>query len=95
MLRWLGRLLLVLVLGLALLLAPVAYNDLACTAPTDSEDYAAILPPEQHRAEARTLLTYPEWHIVHAYDDYARVIGDGDPHDYAFLPAITGYWSSL
>ena len=92
MLRWF---LLVLVLAIAGLAAPIAYNELACTAPVTANDYTAILPPQHHRAEGRTLLTYPEWHIVHAYDDYARVIREHDPHDYRYLPAITGYWSSL
>ncbi|MFZ5962042.1 hypothetical protein ACOXXX_03745 [Thalassococcus sp. BH17M4-6] len=95
MLRWMLRLLLVLVIVIAGLLAPVAYTELACTAPVKPDSYDATLPPEHHRNEGRTLLTYPEWHIVHAYDDYAHVIRDADPHDYAYLPAITGYWSSL
>lgn len=99
MLRRLGRGLLALgaalLLVTAALLAPVAYTELACTAPVRPDGYTPVLPPEDRRPEARTLLTYPEWHIVHAYDDYARVIRDGDPQDYAFLPAIAGYWSSL
>ena len=41
-----------------------------------------LLDAEWQRAESRTLTTYPEWHIVHAYDDYARVITDGDPHEF-------------
>ena len=40
-------------------------------------------------------MTYPEWHIVHAYDDYARTIAQGDPHDYSFFRAILQFWSSL
>lgn len=83
-------------LGLLILLAaPVAYNELACVKPTRPSDYAAILPAEHHREEARTLLTYPEWHIVHAYDDYARVIADGDPHAFGYGQAIAGFWKSL
>ena len=41
------------------------------------------------------ILTYPEWHIVNAYDDYAKVIQLGDPHDYEYLKSISGFWSSL
>ena len=94
-LRWLGRLaLLVLVLAL-LLLAPVGYVETMCRPEGAPDTRTALLPPEHHRAEARTLLTYPEWHIVHAYDDYAKVIAKGDPHDYGFARAITQYWSSL
>jgi hypothetical protein len=85
-------LLLVCIIGL---LAPVGYIELACRPDGNTSDYAAILPPEHHRPEGRTLLTYPEWHIVHAYDDYARVISTGDPHDYRYLSSIGGFWSSL
>ena len=94
--RWLRRVGLALVAGIALLLAPVGYTELMCrgTAP-EGQGYTSLLPPEAHRPESRTLMTYPEWHIVHAYDDYARVIRDGDPHDFAFLDAIGGFWSSL
>ncbi|NHF72880.1 hypothetical protein [Paracoccus xiamenensis] len=95
LLRWLGRGLLVLLVLVLLLLAPVGYNELACRPQGEAAAYASILPEVDHRPESRTLMTYPEWHIVHAYDDYARVIRDGDPHDYGFLRGIGGFWSSL
>ncbi|MEP3333582.1 hypothetical protein [Sedimentitalea sp.] len=79
----------------AVLMLPVGYIELACRPSGETEDYVAILPPEHRRAEGRTLLTYPEWHIVHAYEDYARVIRDGDPHDYSYLSSIAGFWTSL
>ncbi|MEO9781756.1 MAG: hypothetical protein ABJH07_27335 [Sedimentitalea sp.] len=86
--------LLILTLVAALML-PVGYIQLACRPSGETEDYVAILPSEHKRAEGRTLLTYPEWHIVHAYDDYARIIRDGDPHDYRYLSSIAGFWTSL
>ena len=94
-LRWLLRGLLVLVLLVLILLAPVGYNELACRPQGTTQPYAALLPKADHRPESRTLMTYPEWHIVHAYADYAQVIRDGDPHDYGFLQGIGGFWSSL
>ena len=93
--KWLKRALILLIVMMAGLLAPVGYVELACKGEPVESDYVAILPPEDRRPESRTLLTYPEWHIVHAYDDYARVIRDGDPHDYAYLRSISGFWSSL
>ncbi len=93
--RWAFRLAAVLLLAVIGLLAPVAYVETACRPGPAAAPYAAILAPEHQRAEGRTLMTYPEWHIVHAYDDYARVIRGGDPHDYAYLRAVTGFWSSL
>jgi hypothetical protein len=53
-----------------------------------------LVGADWQRPEGRTLLTYPEWHIVHAYADYAEVIRTGDPHDYGFLSSIAGFWSS-
>lgn len=93
--RWLGRLALALLLLVLALLAPVAWNQLRCVGPVVTDGYVPILPPGERRAEARTLMTYPEWHIVHAYDDYARVIREGDPHEFGYLRAIRGFWSSL
>lgn len=92
LLKWLG---LGLVLLLAVLLAPVAYNEVACQGRSVATNYEPQLSPAHHRLEARTFLTYPEWHIVHAYDDYAKVIQTGDPHAYGYLRGIAGFWSSL
>ncbi|MBV7377551.1 hypothetical protein [Maritimibacter dapengensis] len=93
--RWLLRIIVVLVVVAILLAVPVARNEWACQGTPVADSYQSLLPPGTHRAEARTLLTYPEWHIVHAYDDYARVISTEDPHDFDYLKAIGGYWSSL
>ncbi|MEO3414319.1 hypothetical protein AAFO92_06680 [Roseovarius sp. CAU 1744] len=93
--RWFFRLVLLLILlGVGLLL-PVGYVEMACIRQPVEAEYTALLPEEHHRPESRTLLTYPEWHIVHAYDDYAKVIAEGDPHEFGFIRAIRGFWSSL
>ena len=94
-LRWLWRLVLLLVVVVGVLMAPVGYVEFACTGEDRGDGYAAILPEAHHRLEARTLLTYPEWHIVHVYDDYAQVIDAGDPHDFGYVKAVRSYWSSL
>ena len=94
--RWLGRIVLMLVVLVLLLLSPVAYTELACTGAQSKDAYQPVITdPEWQRAESRTLMTYPEWHIVHAYDDYAKVIVTGDPHDFAFARAIGGFWGVL
>lgn len=93
--RFLKRVIGVLVLGVIGVLTPVGYVELACRPDQGTSDNIAILPSEHHRHEGRTLLTYPEWHIVHAYDDFAKVISTGDPHDYKYLEAIGGFWTSL
>ena len=93
--KWFLRLGVVVGLLLVGLILPVAWVEFGCRGDGVKKDYASILPPEHHRAEARTLLTYPEWHIVHAYDDYAQVIQEKDPHDFGYFRAIRTYWSSL
>ncbi|MGR3323232.1 MAG: hypothetical protein ACU0DK_15025, partial [Pseudooceanicola sp.] len=95
--RWLALLarvvlsgILVLIIGLA---SPVVYVETMCRGTAVPEPSAPL--SGETRPEIRTLLTYPEWHIVHAYDDYAEVIRQGDPHEFSFLKAIGGYWNSL
>ncbi|MEK6215764.1 MAG: hypothetical protein N2B03_00955 [Boseongicola sp.] len=94
--RWLRHGVIALVFLILLLLAPVGYVEVACRGDATGEAYQPIITTaDWQRAESRTLLTYPEWHIVHAYDDYARVIRDGDPHDFGYFRAIAGFWTSL
>lgn len=95
--RVLGRLIrlfllmvLVLVIGLA---SPIIYVETQCRGTAIPAPYTPL--SGETRPENRTLLTYPEWHIVHAYDDYAEVIRQGDPHDFGYLKAIGGYWNAL
>jgi hypothetical protein len=89
------RVILILLALVACLAAPVGYIEVACRPEGQPKPYAAILPEEHHRAEGRSLLTYPEWHIVHAYEEYAEVIRTGDPHDFSYITSIRGFWGSL
>ncbi len=93
--RWLKRAVLLVVVLVLGLLSPVAYVEVMCRGGGVAVPYAALLPEAERRPESRTLMTYPEWHIVHAYADYAAVLAAGDPHDYRFLSGIGGFWSSL
>ncbi|TAG22179.1 MAG: hypothetical protein EAZ40_08325 [Rhodobacterales bacterium] len=81
----------VLILGL---LSPVAYVEVMCRPEGTPLAHTPLVGADWQRAEGRTLLTYPEWHIVHAYADYGEVIRTGDPQDYGFLSSIGGFWSS-
>lgn len=93
--RWVKRAVLGLLVLCLALVAPIAYTETACRPAGSPVSLQPILPPAHHRPESRTLLTYPEWHIVHAYEDYARVIETGDPHEYGFINGIAGFWGSL
>lgn len=95
-LRWLWRGVLGLIVLVILLLLPVGYVEFACVGEApEGNARSALVAPEWQRAESRTLTTYPEWHIVHAYDDYARVIRDGDPHEFGYVRAVAGFWTTL
>lgn len=91
--RILKRLLQAALVFILLLASPVIYVETMCRG--DATPAPATPLAGETRPEIRTLLTYPEWHIVHAYDDYAVTIRDGDPHNFNYLQAIFGYWSSL
>jgi hypothetical protein len=92
--RLVKRLVLVLVVVVLGLLSPVAYIETMCRPEGALVAHDPLVGADWQRDEGRTLLTYPEWHIVHAYADYGEVIRSGDPHDYGFLSAIGGFWSS-
>ncbi len=92
---WVRRGLVALFAALLALLTPVAWTEVNCRGALVEGGYTSLVAPQWQRPESRTLMTYPEWHIVHAYEDYAAVIATGAPQDYAFLPAIGQYWGSL
>lgn len=92
---WLRRLVVAALVFVLILAMPVVYVETACRGSAGGASEPPLLPEESRRDESRTFTTYPEWHIVHAYDDYARVIEGGDPHDFSYVSAVTGFWGSL
>jgi hypothetical protein len=78
------------------LIAPVAYIEGSCG--SDAVGGAAYQPilakPADQRPEARSLLTYPEWHIVYSADSFGRHLISEAPSAYPFLGDIAGFWSS-
>ena len=94
--RWLRVLLALTVLVLIAAIAPVAWVELACTAPTAGQaPYQPILAPEHRRGEVRTYVTYPEWAIVHAYEDFAGVVRAKSESHFGYFSSIRGFWSNL
>lgn len=89
-----------LALGLALgvaAAAPVAWIETRCTADRveGGPAYAPILPPADRRVEVDTYLTYPEWSIVHAYEDLAAVSRARGESAFAYASSVAGYWRGL
>jgi hypothetical protein len=78
-----------------LLLMPVAYVELACRGDAGGAPYAPLVAEEAfRRSEANTYLTYPEWHIVYAYDGLAEVLKSGDEYRFDYLRSVAGFWRS-
>ena len=74
----------------ALAAAPILYVETACrggdAAPAA---FTSRLPPGERRSEARTWLTYPEWHIVYSAESLGKHLSAGRP------PSAYGYWSDV
>jgi hypothetical protein len=82
-------------LATLLLLLPVAYVEVGCRGQAATESYEPLITdPAFQRREANTYLTYPEWHIVFAYDGLAQALKNGDEHAFGYIDSITSFWSS-
>ncbi len=78
-----------------LLLTPVAYVELACRGTAANDTYRPFISdPSYARREANTYLTYPEWHIVYAYDGLAEALKTGDEHTFDYADSVRGFWTS-
>lgn len=79
----------------ALAAAPILYIEFGCrgTAAEVPTYRPLIREAEWRREEARTWLTYPEWHIVYSADSFGRFLEKNPPSDYSYLRDIRGFWS--
>ena len=95
--RWLRRAALALAALVLIASIPIARNELACQVepmPLAGTKHV-ILDPQYRRDEQNSYLTYPEWAIVHAYEDLAGVTRNSSESDFAYFSRIRGFWSSL
>jgi hypothetical protein len=84
-----------LVLAVVALLSPVAYVELACRGTPKGEAYKPLITDVAfQRSEANSYLTYPEWHIVYAYEGLAEKLKTGDEYRFDYFSSIAGFWSS-
>jgi hypothetical protein len=84
---------------LAVIVVPIAYVETACRGPSDTvrpdESYQRLLTSGPGlRKEARTWLTYPEWHIVYSAESYGRFLDERPPSAFPYFRHISGFWSS-
>ncbi|ATI56709.1 MULTISPECIES: hypothetical protein [Sphingomonas] len=83
----------------AIVLVPMAYIEVGCQAPLPglvaAPDRTPLLPAADRRPEARTFLTYPEWHIVYEAEAFARHLAAGQPpSSFAYGEQIGQFWTS-
>lgn len=95
--KWLKRAFLALVVLLLLAAIPIVWNETRCVGslPAKPSSYRSILPEEHRRNLVDTYLTYPEWSIVHAYEDFAGVLHSADESSFGYADSILGYWRNL
>lgn len=79
-----------------LVLAPIARIELGCRAtPASAAAGASPIPRAERRPEARTWLTYPEWHIVYSAESLGRYLAmGGRPSGYDYGGDVAGFWRS-
>ncbi|HXH16418.1 MAG TPA: hypothetical protein VNJ10_09840 [Sphingomonas sp.] len=81
----------------ALVLVPIGGIELGCPAlpgatPSTPPDQT---PPAARRPQARTWLTYPEWHIVYSAESLGRyLVKGGRPSGYDYGADVAGFWRS-
>ena len=89
------RVLIVLAIVIVVLLIPVAYVEVGCRGTPIAQTYQPLInEPAFRRVEANTYLTYPEWHIVYAYDGLAEALKRGDEHAFDYGSSVMGFWRS-
>jgi hypothetical protein len=86
-------------LGAIVVLAaiPIVWTEAACRSArvADATPFQSALDAADRRDEVNSYLTYPEWSIVHAYEDLAGVTRKGSESDFAYLRSVRNYWLSL
>jgi hypothetical protein len=84
---------------LAVVLTPILYIETACDDPSEAvrpgAPYRPILTAGPgRRKEARTWLTYPEWHIVYSAESFGRFLDTQPPSAFPYFRHIGSFWSS-
>ncbi|MBC7778864.1 MAG: hypothetical protein H7125_02050 [Proteobacteria bacterium] len=62
----------------------------------DDARFVPIITALPHkRALAGSFLAYPQWYIVHAYEEFAAMLAREDEAAFDYVGSVTGYWSNL
>ena len=95
--RWLKVILAAMAFAIVAALIPVVWIETSCVGTPNAAQsgYQPILEPAYRRSEINTYLTYPEWSIVHAYEDFAGVVRASGESAFPYFSSIRAYWSNL
>ena len=96
--RWAKRVAGALLVLVAVLSVPILWIEGVCTAPRDPAApirAPLVTDPGYARRASDSYLSFPEWHIVYAYEDLAGVLSGGDESNFAYGRQIMGFWRSL
>lgn len=92
LLKWIVTLVVLLVIGAA---SPIGYIEFFCRGDIRQSEYKPLIADAGfRRPEANTYLTYPEWHIVYAYDGLAETLKTGDEYQFDYFDSMKGFWTS-
>ncbi|MEI2298473.1 hypothetical protein [Ensifer sp. MJa1] len=80
---------------IVILLSPAAYVEAFCHGEPKAQTFVPLVSdPDKRRQEANTYLTYPEWHIVYAYDGLAEALKRGDEYQFDYWSSVKDFWTS-
>ncbi len=92
-LKWIS---IVLAGSVILLLLPVGYVETFCRDKPGPDSYNPVINQKEfQRPEANSYLTYPEWHIIYAYEGLAKILKTGDEYDFDYAKSVGSFWSSF
>ncbi len=80
----------------ALAAVPILYVETQCGASGAVPPATnSLLSPAERRGEARTWLTYPEWHIVYSAESLGKhLVAGRKPSDYSYMRDVGAFWRS-
>jgi hypothetical protein len=76
-----------------LLVGPILGTEVLCHGNADGPAYQPLITDKaRQRPAANSYMTYPEWHIVYAYEGLAKTLDSSDEYQFGYLQSVLGFW---
>lgn len=76
------------------LVGPIISTELLCHGKANGPTYQPLITDKALQSpSANSYMTYPEWHIVYAYEGLAKTLDTGDEYQFGYLQSVIGFWS--